>query len=242
MCGSKSRKYETFRDVHFLTFSAALAPLDCSNQSKFQVSESDGFQSGDPIENDYYDDDIFEEPSDDEDSESLNDTYPSSDFEPNFENHIPPAIRYQRASSASLSRSSGRRSRLVTATEPSESSITKSSKITSSYASNTPRTANSANSSNADSGIAGGGRGQKEIAEIVKPQYNSFVVSPPESDLYNTELKSTSRPSGAESESETRSTTRSETVTETVTNTNVSETVNTETGILIGNVQLLYAI
>lgn len=193
----------------------------------FQVSGSDGFQSGDPIENDYYDDDIFEEPSDDEESESLNDTYPSSDFEPNdLIHHIPPAIRYQRASSPSLSRSSGRRSRLIgtAATEPSESSsLTKSSKITSSYASNTPRTANnSANSSNADSGI------QKEVA--VKPQYNSFVVSPPESDLYNTELKSTSRASGGESESESRST-RSETVTETVTNT--GSTVNTETGILI---------
>ena len=110
----------------------------------FQVTESDPY-SGDPIENDYYDDDIFEEPSDDEDeSESLNDTYPSSDFEPH---QIPPAITYRRASSPSVSRSSGTNGRrLPTTTEPSESSIAKPiSKSTSSYASNTPRTANSAN-------------------------------------------------------------------------------------------------
>lgn len=33
LCGSKSRKYETFREVYFFIFPAALAPLDCSNQN-----------------------------------------------------------------------------------------------------------------------------------------------------------------------------------------------------------------
>ena len=165
------------------------------------------------MENDYYDDDIFEEPSDDEESESLNDTYPSSDFEPIQQ--IPPAITYRRASSPNLSRSG--RNRILTTTEHSEVS-TKPSKITSSYASNTPRTANSAHSSNADSGIQ---------QEIVRPHYNSFVVSPPESDLYNTELKSTSRNSGEESQTDTQTVTETVTETATVTET-VAETV-TET-------------
>ena len=78
-------------------------------------------------------------------------------------------------------------------------------------------------SSNADSGIQ---------PEAQRPQYNSFVVSPPESDLYNTELKSTSRASGEdESKSETSNTIKSETVT-VVTGT-VSGSVNTETGVLV---------
>ena len=78
-------------------------------------------------------------------------------------------------------------------------------------------------SSNADSGIQ---------PEAQRPQYNSFVVSPPESDLYNTELKSTSRASGEdESKSETSNTIKSETVT-VVTGT-VSGSVNTATGVLV---------